>query len=324
MSLLRQEPDLVATTLDQLLAVAAAMEGEAVRLYRGLAEDMTRRGEEAVATVFRQLATLEERHVGTVAAFSQQVLGHPAPPFPAGDASVSTRVVQPAADEAVSVSMTPYRALSIAVRTEERAFAFYTYLAANTTDPTVRDTAEALAGEELHHAALLRIERRRAFRQDPRRIRPPLPEHPEALAALAAALDAEVAQTLETLHQRYPESDAEAEALRSLLPRMARRARARLEAHGGPASAAAAPPGLASALLAAPAPPACPPTASAHQRAAFAHLCALRLLERLYEVYASISERTDQEAVLAAALSLAEAVLADIILMRERVREDRQ
>ena len=59
-----------------------------------------------------------------------------------------------------------YRALAIAVRNKERAFAFYSYIAAEARSPGVRALAEDLARDELEHAAVLRRERRRAFRRE--------------------------------------------------------------------------------------------------------------------------------------------------------------
>ena len=60
----------------------------------------------------------------------------------------------------------PYQALAFAVRNEERAFAFYTYVSAETVDHGVRALAEDLARDELDHASRLRRLRRRAFHKD--------------------------------------------------------------------------------------------------------------------------------------------------------------
>jgi rubrerythrin len=64
----------------------------------------------------------------------------------------------------------------IAAGNEERAFSFYANIAAKTSDPDVRTYAEAMAREELNHVALLRLERRRAWRK----------EHPEQAAGTSA------------------------------------------------------------------------------------------------------------------------------------------
>ena len=49
---------------------------------------------------------------------------------------------------------------------KERAFAFYTYVAAEAGSPGIRALAEDSARDELEHAAFLRRERRRAFRDE--------------------------------------------------------------------------------------------------------------------------------------------------------------
>jgi rubrerythrin len=64
---------------------------------------------------------------------------------------------------AQSKLLTPYRALASAVRHEERAFAFWTYVAAHADKTEVREAAERMALEELEHVSILRRERRKAF-----------------------------------------------------------------------------------------------------------------------------------------------------------------
>ena len=257
MSLLAQEPDAPAATLSELFGLAAAMESEAVRLYAMLEGEMSRQGAEDVAAVFRRLVTMEQSHVGAVATIGRTLLGHAVPPFPAGDASVWHRVMLPTADEAVSTVLTPYRALSIAVRAEERAFAFYSYLAAGTADQALRHHAEALAAEELQHAALLRMERRKAYHRNPQRRTLSIPENPETLAVLAGDLQAEVVSAIAAL----PKGGEDKRNLRETV----------------------------------------------------------RLLERLYDTYNTIAARTDSEAVMTAALYLAEAALPELALARQRL-----
>lgn len=62
--------------------------------------------------------------------------------------------------------MTPYHALCLAVRNEERAFAFWSYVAAFAEDTEIKSAAEAMAREELGHVAGLRRERRRAYHRE--------------------------------------------------------------------------------------------------------------------------------------------------------------
>src|SRR5690606_12726414 len=66
--------------------------------------------------------------------------------------------------------LSAYRAFSMAVRNEERAFVFWTYVAAHAKSDEIRSAAERMAREELGHVAKLRAERRRAFHLESRRV----------------------------------------------------------------------------------------------------------------------------------------------------------
>ena len=107
-------------------------------------------------------------------------------------ASVGTS--QPNFDEAVAgrASLSAYQALAYAVRNEERAFTFYTYVAAEADRPDIRALAEDLARDELRHATLLRHYRRRAFHAE-RPAAVELPETVEALRAMSRRWDADAA-----------------------------------------------------------------------------------------------------------------------------------
>ncbi len=86
-------------------------------------------------------------------------------------------------DETRGATLSAYQALAFAVRNEERAFAFYTYVAAETKSPAVRALAEDLARDELEHATILRRHRRRAFHAN----RPTAVEIPERVEMLRAS-----------------------------------------------------------------------------------------------------------------------------------------
>ena len=202
MTRLASDPGRPAAGLDDLMAIAAAMEAEAVRLYRALADTMDDQGAAEVAAVFRRLVVMEEAHVAEVGACSRSLIGAPPPSSAAGRDQVWTHIAGPAADEAATCLLTPYQALSIAVRTEERAFAYYSYVAAGSDDAAVCRVAETLGRQELRHAAELRIERRRAWRrqQDGEPVVPlPIPDTLAAFSALAAALEEEASASLRAL-----------------------------------------------------------------------------------------------------------------------------
>jgi len=124
------------------------------------------------------------------------------------DPSVSTAYNEEARDPFYS---SPYKALAFAVHNEEIAFRFYTHVAANSENKSVREYAEILAREELGHAALLRAERRYAYhaeheanttepRLDPKTI------HSEAdLVAAAIHIDSYLAEQMKALSTTTPE-----------------------------------------------------------------------------------------------------------------------
>lgn len=165
-SLLKSEPAGTLRSLDEMFALAHAMEQEAANRYAELAEEMRRQGKDDLASVFTRLAAAEREHVDGVARWSQSRQGKA--PDPAlvrweGPEAVDKDV---AAEIRTSSLMTPYRALAMAVRNEERAFAFWSYLAAYSQDSEIKQAAETMAKEELGHVSILRKERRRAYHRE--------------------------------------------------------------------------------------------------------------------------------------------------------------
>lgn len=203
MPLLRQEPPARIDSLDDLLGIAMALETEAVRRYAQLAEVMDRRGDAATAATFRTLMAEEGAHVTAVDRWAAD-LGCTLAGGTPFDWLLPPDIAESWDDLLDRTRLTPYQALSLAVVNEQRAFAFYSHIAAATADPAVRRHAEALAQEELNHAALLRRERRRAYHrgatgtQKPERIASPaaLDHLARTLFAAAAAGHAALARQL--------------------------------------------------------------------------------------------------------------------------------
>jgi rubrerythrin len=83
----------------------------------------------------------------------------------------------------------------MAVRNEERAFAFWSYVAAHAQSTEVRQAAETMAHEELEHVSILRRERRNAFHADRRHHE----GHDGQEATDLAALEHRLADLLEPL-----------------------------------------------------------------------------------------------------------------------------
>jgi|SRR5215469_3272673 len=147
---------------DELLAMAHALEKEAARCYRELAARMRLRREAALVELFQFLAGIEEKHAGHITARAAASLGRPIDP-----ARIRWEVPENFdEEEGNSRLLTPYRALAVAVRNEERAFAFYCHIAAEAPEGPARALAEELAKDELAHAFLLRRERRKAYRKE--------------------------------------------------------------------------------------------------------------------------------------------------------------
>jgi rubrerythrin len=165
--LLKAEPAGTLLSLDELFAVANAMEQEAATKYGELADEMRRQERGELAAVFTDLAAAEREHVDSVQRWSHSRRGKLPDPSLVRWEAPKTFDSDAIAEIKASKLLTPYRALAMAVRNEERAFAFWSYLAAFTDDPEIKTAAEAMASEELGHVAILRKARRRAYREEP-------------------------------------------------------------------------------------------------------------------------------------------------------------
>lgn len=163
MSLLRTEPPAPVRSPDELFALAEALETEAVSRYAALADQMRAVGLADVAETFEHLAAEERGHAEEVASWCRADTGHAPDPAHIRWQPPTTFDEEEVRGISSSLLASAYRALSMAVRNEERAFALWTYIAAQAEDPEIREAAERMAREELRHAALLRRERRRAF-----------------------------------------------------------------------------------------------------------------------------------------------------------------
>ena len=266
----------------ELLALAHAMEAEAVRRYQDLAQRMRNQGEAGLAATFTLLAEMEARHVEQVEARARELTGR----LP-DHALIRWELPDNFdADAARSATLSPYRALAIAVRNEERAFAFFSYLAAEAPNQAIRSLAETFAKEELDHAARLRHERRRAWRSEHARA----PSHP---ASRPGSLD-------DLLAQAVPRERAAAAAHRALA--------AANRAHSQPVTAAlfetaaADEDALATELAARLGSRAAAPAAELHARSVFE---GLGLLEDAFDRYADAADHATDENMLQEAQRLA-------------------
>ncbi len=227
-------------TVEDLAALGIAVEEAAAKRYQELADRMRRHGSDNIAALFERLATMERSHAHRVAEWAA---GHGVEPGPVRalaerwlESLSLGEAAETAAGEAASeidaaardpYLATPYRALAFAVHNEERAFRLYSYIAAAAEDPRIRACAEELASEELGHAVLLRVERRRAYhaernREDDHEL--PSPRRVETLGdllAVAAVIESWIADSLATLVDEDPSLAGLAEARRAIATRLA-------------------------------------------------------------------------------------------------------
>jgi rubrerythrin len=141
-------------TLEVFMAMAYAMEREAVERYTEFADAMEMHNNREVAAMFRTMASYEAKHAEQIMA----EMGWKQPPEPPtgsfgwpGHEAPETVPI----DE-VHYLMQPWHALQMALAAEQRAEAFFGELAAATTSQTVRHAALELQAEEHEHVELVR------------------------------------------------------------------------------------------------------------------------------------------------------------------------
>lgn len=291
--LLVSEPRGKIADLDTLLGLANAIECEAVARYRQLAALMEQRGEAATAAVFREMEAFEDHHVAMVAGLAER-LHRKVPPAERFTWRLPPEVAESWDAVEHSTLLTPYRALAIAVTNEERTFALYSYAAAHAEDAEVARQAEALAREELGHAAELRVWRRRAYRQEFIAGEHRRPARPQTLDDFQA-LDARLMREAAAVHRAIAEALTEAGDTESarLVAAIAERESAE-ESERAPAAVAGDTP---AALL---------------QQA-------LRPLEAASEVYEDVIAEAAQEDLLRAAQAALHRVVEAISLLGRRL-----
>ena len=163
---LKDHPKGILYSLEEMFALAHAMEQEAARKYDELATAMQEQGLRDLSAVFANLAVAEREHVDSLTRWSQSRLGKPPDPNLVRWRAPETFDAEATAEIKASRLITPYQALAMAVQNEERAFAFWSYMAASAKGSDIKSASEAMAREELGHVATLRRERRRAYHRE--------------------------------------------------------------------------------------------------------------------------------------------------------------
>lgn len=296
----RRFPLAAPSSVDQLMAIAVAIEQQAALGYDRLASLVEARGEAELAATFRRLAALERRHQAGLEEWAG--LSGPSDSQPIDFPLPETF----SEEELAAGTLTPYRALAIAVRNEEQAFSLYAYLAAMADGlPAVRQRAEALAREELHHLAQLRTLRRQAFhaRRGKGSSRPPVASTLDQLNALAAGLEQGAAKLCLAAVERLAAEGRSGAAAVLRRAGEASHQRAGKLAGGGPGQASRA----AQAALARVGEPTAKEALSD----------CLRDSEEVLETYLTVAETAKDEGLLQQALGLAEAAMARLALVRQ-------
>ncbi len=273
MASLKSEPAGRVRTMSEFFALARSMEANAAARYTETARLLRQQGAGALADIFDRLAETEMGHVRQVEEWADR-RGETLPseaPWPIPDTFDA-----PPGEVAGSKLMTPYRALASAVRHEERAFAFWSYVAAHADKAEVKDAAESMALEELDHVSLLRRERRKAFHAE--REESGSREATITLGSIAAT-ERQLAELIELRPQCTAGGDVSARTLAAASREAAAKLEV-LEAKCHPQVAAASPPAPRSEDIAA-------------------------ISEYLAEVYLRLAETSPEAAVVGVAQELA-------------------
>lgn len=143
----RREPTESVTSAAQVTKLARGLSRQGADLYAHLASRMAELGNAPARDAFGRIgAALAGGHMTQHA-----------------EESVDLPTVFQDEDLGATRLVTPYAAYSLAVRNQERAFAFWTYVSGGSPDADVREEVENRAREEIARVKSLRSARRRAF-----------------------------------------------------------------------------------------------------------------------------------------------------------------
>ena len=134
----------------EFYAQALAIEIEASDRYTLLAEQMEVHHNAEVAGIFRRMAALEIQHHDEIRARAGDLL--------VGGKKARYSWIFPDGPEVtefdkVHYLMSPYQALDIAKRNEQRAAVWFETISKQTADPEIKRVAEQLASEEREHVS---------------------------------------------------------------------------------------------------------------------------------------------------------------------------
>ncbi|MBK7001744.1 MAG: hypothetical protein IPH35_17715 [Rhodoferax sp.] len=144
-------------SVEELLAHSIDMEKEAQEAYNELADQMDVHNNQEVAELFRKMAVIEGKHVDQVTAKGEGLtLPHIAPWEYRWEIAGFKEAPEAISPTDTHYLMTPYHAVSLAIRYEQRAVDFYAKVAESTADPAVKKMALEMCEEEKEHVSLLK------------------------------------------------------------------------------------------------------------------------------------------------------------------------
>ena len=136
-----------------LLAYALALELEASERYADLAEQMDTHNNPEVAEIFQKLSRIEKLHADQImqqaASFDLPKIGAAAYQWEDPEGPETTDFGD------ADYMMTARQALKLALHNEQRAFEFFSKIAAGATDGDVAELAAEMAEEEKEHVTLM-------------------------------------------------------------------------------------------------------------------------------------------------------------------------
>ena len=197
-------------TSAELLSTVLMAVREAAQYFSACSGEMREHRNEACASIFEQISTTEREREKQIVSWAESEglqLSTDAMPLDWQDPNVRNEYDAAALDP---IRSTPYRVLALVAHDADRAFRFFTHVAAYAEDGGLREYAEILAQEELERVAQFRSLRRRAWHaeQDRHRNRPKIdPGAIESTADLfnvAASLERCVLASVKALLELYP------------------------------------------------------------------------------------------------------------------------
>ncbi len=139
-------------TIEDFMAQAIAMEFEAVERYQQLADTMETHNNSEVAELFRKMSVIEAKHAEQMLAemgWSEIPPGTRAQPWEGFESPETVSM------DDIHYLMTPWHALQLALKAEQRAVRFFDALAEAAQSEPVRRAALELLEEEREHVGLI-------------------------------------------------------------------------------------------------------------------------------------------------------------------------